>query len=90
MTPVAAVTTAIASKSPSVTPRMLPKRAASKLRVKVLNRLIRAIPKAKLAVVIMPMAASEPIVFLRVVSVISRAEMNPQMLAPIKKLNDIT
>ena len=40
------------------TPVMLPKRAVSKSRVKLLFRLIRTIPTAKLAVVMTPMAAS--------------------------------
>ena len=86
----AAVTATMAIKSPPPTPRMLPNRAASKLRVKVLNRLIRAMPRAKLAVVTMPMAASAPIFRLRVVRVISKADRNPHRLAPTKKLKDIT
>ena len=41
-----------------VTPRMLPKSAASKLRVKSAVRLISATPSANEAVVTMPIAAS--------------------------------
>ena len=85
-----AATTVIASRSPVLTPSMFPNKAASKLLVNVLKRLMRAIPNAKLAVVIIPIAASVPILRLRVVRVINRADKNPQMLAPIKKLNDIT
>ena len=73
-----------------VTPRMLPNRAASKLRVKVLKRLISAMPTAKLAVVTMPMAASAPIIRLRVVILMRSADTKPQTLAPTKKLMDIT
>ncbi len=42
-------------------PRRLPNRAASKFRVMLRARLMRATPKAKLAVVMMPIAASAPI-----------------------------
>ena len=63
---------------------MLPKRAASKSRVKVLYRLMTATPMAKLEVVMMPMAASAPICRFRVVRVMSSAVRNPQMLAPTK------
>ena len=48
-----------------------------------------AMPRAKLAVVMMPMAASEPMGFLRVVQAMSRAERKPQAVAPMKKLTDI-
>ena len=80
----------MAKRSPWLTPKILPNNAASKLRVNVLNRLMRAIPRAKLAVVMIPIAASVPILRLRVVKVIRRADKNPQILAPIKKLNYIT
>ena len=49
------LTAIMAIKSLFVIPRMLPNNAASKLRVKVLNRLINATPRAKLAVVTIPM-----------------------------------
>ena len=55
----------------------------------MLLRLTMAMPKAKLAVVMIPMAASEPIGFLRVVHAISSADRNPQMVAPMKKLIDM-
>ena len=69
---------------------MLPNSAASKLRVKVLKRLMSAMPRAKLAVVTMPIAASAPIVRFRVVMLMRSAERNPHTLAPTKKLMDIT
>ena len=74
----------MASRSPSVTPSILPNRAASKSLVKVLKRLMRAMPNARLAVVTMPMAASAPMRAFRVVRVMSMAERKPQRLAPMK------
>ena len=55
------VTTNTTARSAGVTPRMLPNRAASKLVVKLRVLLMSATPSAKLAVVMMPMAASAPI-----------------------------
>ena len=83
------VTKITAIRSALVIPSTLPNKAASKPRVKVLNLLIMAIPRAKLAVVIIPMAASAPIVFFLVAKLIRAAEMNPHTLAPMKKLIDI-
>ena len=84
------MTTAIAIRSPWDTPTMSPNRAASKSRVKVLYLLIRAMPRAKLAVVMMPMAASAPICLFLVARVMSRADRNPQIIAPARKLKDKT
>ena len=78
----AAVTPAIRMMSPRVTPRMLPKSAASKSRVKLRPREISATPKAKLAVVMMPIAASPPIRRRRAVASISSAERKPHNPAP--------
>ena len=83
-------TITIARRSVSVTPSMFPNKAASKLRVKLLKRLMIATPRAKLAVVIIPIAASVPILFFRVVNVINSAERKPHILAPRKKLIHIT
>ena len=83
------VTKITAIRSALVIPSTLPNKAASKPRVKVLNLLIMAIPRAKLAVVIIHMAASAPIVFFLVAKLISTADMNPHTLAPMKKLIDI-
>ena len=47
-------------------------------------------PTAKLAVVMIPMAASAPIFRFRVVRLMSMAETKPQTLAPRKKLIDMT
>ena len=85
----AKVTATTAIRSVFDTPRMLPNRAASKLRVKDPLRLISATPRAKLEVVTMPMAASAPMVRRRVIRLISSAETKPQTLAPRKKLTDI-
>ena len=76
-------------RSALVIPSTLPNKAASNPRVNVLNLLMIAIPSAKLAVVIIPIAASAPMVCFLVAKLIRRAEMNPQTLAPIKKLIDI-
>ena len=64
-------------------------RAASKLRVKVRWVLMMAMPRAKLAVVMMPIAASAPMTRFRVVREMRRADRKPQRLAPTKKLIDI-
>ena len=87
---VAKVTTNIAIRSPSVTPKMFPKRAASKSRVNDLYRLISTMPSAKLAVVITPMAASAAILRFLAVSAINWAQKNPQTVAPIRKFMDST
>ena len=49
--------------------------------------LIIATPRAKLAVVTMPMAASAPMTLLRVVRDMRRAERKPQMLAPHEEID---
>ena len=84
------LTATTAKRSLSLTARTLPNRAASKLRVKPLNLLIRATPRAKLEVVTIPMAASAPMLRLRAARLISIADTKPQMLAPMKKLMDMT
>ena len=87
---VKAATMTMAIRSVSLTPKIFPNSAASKLSVKPLKRLMRAIPRAKLAVVMMPMAASALMLRFRVVRLMSTAERKPQRLAPIKKLMDMT
>ena len=71
-------------------PRISPKSAASKSRVKVRARLITAMPIAKAAVVTMPIAASPPIWGRREAMLIISTEIAPQTLAPIKKLMPLT
>ena len=51
--------------------------------------LMMAMPRAKLAVVMMPIAASAPMTRFRVVKDMRTAERKPQTLAPTKKLMDI-
>ena len=52
------VTAPIINKSSVVTPRIFPNRTASRFLVNLLIRLISATPRAKLAVVTIPIAAS--------------------------------
>ena len=79
-TPTAATT----STSVELTPRMLPKSAASKLRPLRPKSANSASPSAKEAVVMTPMAASAPIRRPRVTALIISAEATPQMPAPRK------
>ncbi len=72
------VTTPTTIRSSVVTPRMLPNRAASKLRVKLRVLLISATPTANEAVVTIPIAASAPIRRRRAVALIASADRNPQ------------
>ena len=65
---------------------MLPNSAASKLRPVPPNTAMRARPRAKLAVVITPMAASEPITRRRVTPLIISADARPQAPAPSRTL----
>ena len=69
-------------RSPLEMPRTSPKRAASKSRVKVRSRLIRATPTAKAAVVMMPTAASPLIWRRRLVPLIRSTLKAPQIVAP--------
>jgi hypothetical protein len=73
----AAPTPASTQMSVMVTPRTLPKKAASKFCVKRRFRLIRAMPRAYDAVVTMPMAASAPTRRFRDTPVIISAESAP-------------
>ena len=84
------VTTIIAIRSVSVIPKIFPNNAASKLRVKLLNLLIKATPRAKLAVVTIPIAASALIPRFLVVRFINSAEIKPHRLAPTKKFIEST
>jgi hypothetical protein len=76
------VTTATTMRSSVVTPRMLPNNAASKFRVKLRVLLISATPIAKLAVVMIPIAASAPIRRRRAAALMRSAEKNPHSPAP--------
>ena len=84
------LTAIMAIKSLFVIPRMLPNNAASKLRVKVLNRLINATPRAKLAVVTIPIAASALIRLFLAARFISIAETKPHTLAPMNRFIERT
>ena len=67
------------------TPRMLPNRAASKLRPRRPKMANRARPRAKEAVVITPMAASAPMTRRRVTRLIMRPDATPHTPAPRAK-----
>ena len=58
--------------------------------MKVRARLITAMPTAKAAVVMIPIAASPPICGRRETRLIRTTEAAPQMLAPMKKLIPLT
>ena len=72
--------------SSALTPRMLPKRAASKFAPRRPKSANSASPRANEAVVMTPMAASDLITRLRVTPPIISAEATPQTPAPRRKL----
>ena len=75
-------TTNIAMTSSVPTPRMLPNRAASKLRPFVPKSANNASPSANDAVVMTPIAASDPITRRRVTPLIMSADATPHTPAP--------